>query len=117
MAITTRSQAKGSLNAVGVLSLGRISDNFPYEASTPSLGTIFNYVTTGTPSSLSIQFEGSQDGATGWTVIGAALTSATSGTQTMLPTLTFPFVRANLTAIAGGTSPTVVISMVTQGGN
>ena len=117
MAITTRSQAKGSLSAVGTLSLGRATDNFPYEAATPSLGTIFNYVTTGTPASLSIQFEGSQDGATGWTVIGAALTGTTSGTQPMLPTLTFPHVRANLTAIAGGTAPTVVISMVTQNGN
>lgn len=117
MATSTRVQTKGTLSAVGTLSLGRISDNFPYEPGTPSLGTILGYTTTGTPATISLTFEGSQDGSTGWTAIGSALTNTTSASATMLPTLTYPFVRANLTALTGGTSPTVIVTMTTQNGN
>ncbi len=58
---------------------------------------------TGTPTTFSVQLEGSLDKVT-WTRIGAPMTSA--GLYA-ISGVAVPFVRFNLTALTGGTAPTV----------
>jgi hypothetical protein len=68
------------------------------------------YTTTGTPGAVSIQIEGSTDGTT-FALCGSALTSTTGAGGTC--TGVYNKIRANLTSLTGGSSPTVTYSLVT----
>jgi len=64
---------------------------------------------TGSPSSVSCQLQGSLDGSN-WFNIGAAALTA-PGLQT-IATTPLAFIRANLTTLSGGTSPTVTVLLI-----
>lgn len=66
--------------------------------------------TTGSPASYSVQLEGSMDN-TNWKIIGSAITSDGVSAQTT-SNIFYPFVRANLTAVSGGTSPKITMYYV-----
>lgn len=116
MATTQRVLTKGVMSAIGTLIIGQVNENFPCEPLPPTLGAILSYTTTGSPTAVTLQFEGSQNGTSGWTSIGASLTSLTTASASMISTV-YPFVRANLSVLTAGTSPTLIITITTQGGN
>lgn len=67
---------------------------------------------TGSPASLDLSLEGSFDAVTWYTL---ATTTLTSASFAFAPFESVPspvrFVRANLTALSGGTSPTVTVTI------
>lgn len=67
-------------------------------------------VVTGSPTSFSVQIVGGIDGTSTYN-LGSAVTAAGLTTLSALPG--FTFWQANLTALAGGTSPTVRVTGVT----
>lgn len=68
--------------------------------------------TTGSPASYSVQLEGSLDSRT-WYLIGKAMTADGVYNQTMAGAgINFPFIRGNITAVSGGTNPTITMNWV-----
>lgn len=66
--------------------------------------------TTGTPTSYSLKLQGSLDNSH-WFDIGSAITA--DGTYPLSVSNVFvPFIRGNITAVVGGTSPTVFMYWV-----
>jgi hypothetical protein len=68
------------------------------------------YVVTGSPASLSIQLEGSPDGVAAF-LLGSAGTSTSGGIITLSSLVYVPYLRVNLTALSGGSSPTVTATV------
>jgi hypothetical protein len=64
-----------------------------------------NVVTTGSPASYSVQLQGSLDGVT-WNNVGSAIT-ADGFYAVSVSNQYYPFIRGNITAVSGGTSPTI----------
>lgn len=70
----------------------------------------FQVNTTGSPTGYSVQFQGSLDGVN-YTNLGTAITNAAPGNVSVANT-PYSHVRANLSGLAGGSSPTVTALMV-----
>lgn len=68
--------------------------------------------TTGSPT-FSVTFQGSLDG-TDWFALGSAISSVTNGTA--VTGQIARYVRANLTTLTGGTSPTVTAELAYSAG-
>lgn len=92
-----------------------------YAATTVSAGLTINYqfaypshtmvvTTTGAPTTIAVNLEGSHDGVT-WQVLG---TQATAGSLSVLGV--FTYVRANLTTLTGGTAPTITATIASSQG-
>lgn len=64
----------------------------------------FQSVITGTPTSFTLTYQGSLDG-TNWFTLGT--TTATAGEATFVVDKPAQFVRATLSALVGGTAPTI----------
>lgn len=64
----------------------------------------FQSVITGTPTSFTLTYQGSLDG-TNWYTLGT--TTSTAGEGTFVVDKPAQFVRATLSALTGGTSPTI----------
>jgi hypothetical protein len=64
----------------------------------------FQTVITGTPTSFTLTYEGSLNG-TNWYTLGT--TTSTAGEGTFVVDKPAQFVRATLSALTGGTSPTI----------
>ena len=64
----------------------------------------WGYVTTGSPTGVSVQFEFSHNNSN-WEVFGEALTGTSSGAGA--GTGDYPYVRLNCTTLSGGSSPTL----------
>jgi hypothetical protein len=71
---------------------------------------VWQIVTTGSPSSISVTLQGSLDGVS-WFSIGSAVTTATLTLVNLANANAGPyaFIRADLTTLSGGTSPTVTV--------
>jgi hypothetical protein len=67
---------------------------------------------TGSPASFTVDFEGSHDNVT-WFATGAA--SITSNAIVTVDNHLFRYMRANLTALTGGSSPTVTATIASAG--
>lgn len=74
---------------------------------------LFEVAITGAPATLGLNIEGSTDPAFGHFEVLAQYTNVTDGSIS-LTGLTLPFIRANLTALTGGTAPTVTVTEVPQ---
>jgi hypothetical protein len=78
--------------------------------NSPAIG--YEVTTPSAPTSFSIQIEGAFiDVDANYRIIGSAITAVGSGTIN-LGSERFNFIRFNLTAVTGGTSPTVVAKFV-----
>lgn len=67
-------------------------------------------VTTGAPTSYSVQVQGSLDNVT-WVNVGAAITADGFYAVTVANQF-FTFLRANITSVVGGTNPTITMPWV-----
>jgi hypothetical protein len=86
------------------------------------LGGVYDHHTivasqTGSPSSVQVVFEGSHDGQT-WISL-ASLSFSSGPASATVPTTAVPgalvrFVRANLTTLSGGSSPTVTATIASD---
>lgn len=89
------------------------SGSFVYQGRSESYNTFtVDVKTTGSPASYSVQLEGSLDNRT-WYIIGTAITADGVYNRTVAGAgVNFPFIRANITAVSGGTSPTITMNWV-----
>lgn len=70
-----------------------------------------SYTTTGSPATISIQIEGSTNNGTSFALCGSA--GATTAATQISCSGTFDKVQVNITALTGGTSPTVIWALQT----
>jgi hypothetical protein len=68
---------------------------------------------TGTPSTVTVQLQGSHDNVNWFTVPTPTITAA--DTYTNFPNFLCRYVRANLFALSGGSSPTVTVTIAAIG--
>ena len=64
-------------------------------------------ITTGAPASLSVKFEGSNDGGNTWATLDTS--TQTGGELRAVANTPVTLVRANVATLTGGTSPTVTV--------
>jgi hypothetical protein len=70
----------------------------------------FQGIITGSPTTVTVNLEASNDGGTTWSTYQAALAFLTAAWQTVANVVAGPLYRLNLTTLSGGTTPTVTIS-------
>jgi hypothetical protein len=70
----------------------------------------FQAVISGSPTTVTVNLEASNDGGTTWTTYQAALAFLTASWQTVLNLVAGPVYRLNLTTLSGGTSPSVTVN-------
>jgi len=77
------------------------------------VGSIFGVLVfaTGSPSTVTVQLEGSHDDVN-WFAVGSP-TITTAPSYTNFTDLAFRYVRANLVTLSGGSAPTVTVSIAT----
>lgn len=80
----------------------------PLPANTAYNSFTVHVDTTGTPTSYSVKLQGLLDpGGSVWTDIGAAITADGTYNVAAAAGIYYSIVRANITAVSGGTSPTI----------
>lgn len=95
--------ASGTASATGVQSP-------VINTSNGAISFTLSTTTTGSPASISIQIEGSTNNGSTYSICGSAGTSTSA--QQVTCTGTYDHVRANVTALTGGTSPTIIWTLV-----
>lgn len=85
---------------------------FNESASSGAIGQAYSIFTvqvntTGSPATISVQLQGSLDGVN-YTSIGSAI-AATGASSVGTANLAYPYIRANLATLTGGTNPTVTV--------
>lgn len=102
------------LPAASAVGVGAVFGS-PVERGKQAFATrlLFEVAITGAPATLGLNIEGSTDPAFGHLEVLAQYTSVTDGLIS-LTGLTLPFLRANLTALTGGTAPTVTVTEIPQ---